>query len=327
MRQFFAVILTAALLATLVILIQGLGPRAPGQRSAETVRNEDIASAKAVTTRIIESSAGGNLPRELSPADRKLPSGATLRLSDVVSRGFKITDFLQERLSAQPFLIAELPDSKRLVTFLDKSAVVMNASALESLEKQNNLRPVQSDPPSSGPEVRLEPKEESSVVKSMGNERTYSDGTTLVARDSMAGPVFVPSTWVQDPKPAPINGEVMSWDAPDRSGYVRVELNRTAGDPYQAYVDNEARLKAKYDGGKLAKYEFRRLREGTEAYLGGVIWNFYYQKNGGKLHRRVIAYFNYKGRSASLLFSIEDDKPKEDWETDIMNSLNEWSRQ
>lgn len=178
MRQSVAVVLTALLIATLVYVIPKFSPTsakktADSESQVARGQAQRRAEFESIARAILNEAGQGKLPASLG-GRTALKSKEAIQLVGAPARGIRISDFPRERLSAQPFLTAQMEAGRVLVAFLDGSVSNLSQSELDGLLRVDNTRvkqaeavktSVPTDPSSSAP---TDPSSSASATPSSG---------------------------------------------------------------------------------------------------------------------------------------------------------------
>lgn len=145
-------------------------------------------------------------------------------------------------------------------------------------------------------------------------------GYTVVKETIDGKPLWIPFRWEAQPFLHKSSGaDVYRWSQGD--AFVRVDVMPQVSDLMSIVRDEQARFQ------KSSRYEYqlRRLRSGSEAYLGGVIWNFRLKHDDGPMMKRAIAYVNKDGKTYAVSTGApEGSSNTSRLFTEVLDSLHGW---
>lgn len=98
--------------------------------------------------------------------------------------------------------------------------------------------------------------------------------------------------------------ETHRWAGPTDEAFVRFDSGPSDSKSLLSMVQG---LESGFKRSSHYRYERIRLREGSEAYQGGVIWNFRISKDGEPMQKRTIAYVRKGGRDYAVLVNCQED--------------------
>lgn len=163
-----------------------------------------------------------------------------------------------------------------------------------------------------------EPKTELDKVADSGDG---SAAVQLVDADVEGQTIRVPEGWKAS-KTTKGDMKTFKWEGPRDGTYIRLDITPDRGeDLHSQMLDFESR----FQNSSHYKYERRNVRVGSEAYNGGVLWNFRISKDGSPMSRRTIAYWKANGNSYGLVTnSWEKSKSYAEVFTQVLNSIQGW---
>lgn len=219
-----------------------------------------------------------------------------------------------EDIAGTPLLYSPVfNDGTRVVAYADSHVKIVKDdpmfATLHEAEPLNKLPvdpPIPDDDPPPGPEP----------PGGAGNASIELASSTVEGRT-----MKVPLGWKHSKTS---NGDMRTykWEGPGDGTYIRLDITPDRGeDLYEQMLDFESR----FQRSSRYKYERRNIRTGSEAYNGGVLWNFRISKDGAPLSRRTIAYWKSNGNSYGLVTNSWDKaKSYAAVFTQVLNSIQGW---
>lgn len=148
---------------------------------------------------------------------------------------------------------------------------------------------------------------------------------TLVRDSAFGQPVWVPKGWQKEVSDE-TGSQFVRWTEPGGESFTKLQVTDASNvEEFKEIITSETK---RFKRSSRYKFVQTRTRFGSDAYLGGAIWNFELQKEEGPWMKRAIAYFNSGGIGYALSTGYPKDAPKGTGRrmTAILNSLHEWQQ-
>jgi hypothetical protein len=146
---------------------------------------------------------------------------------------------------------------------------------------------------------------------------------TLIRTSEIEKPFYVPTDW-QCQKTMGGGRYSYRWTAPDGPSFVRLDTGPATSESLRSTYESEEK---RFQSSKRYQYKFVKVREGSDAYLGGLIWNFSLQKDDGPLLKRTVAYCTLGSMGYAVSTGYPEGSPNGTGRmfTEILNSLHRWT--